>query len=42
MHDFYIPPRWLARFLVAGFLLLPVVPVAAQEQPMVIPNQFNC
>ena len=36
MHDFHIQPRWAARFLAAFFLLLPVVPAAAQEQPMVI------
>ena len=36
MHNFCIPSRWLGRFLLAVFLLLPVVPVAAQEQPMVI------
>jgi hypothetical protein len=36
MLDFHIPPRWAARLLPAFFLLLPIVPVAAQEQPMVI------
>jgi hypothetical protein len=36
MHGFNIPSRWLASFLLVVFLLLPVMPVAAQDQPMVI------
>jgi hypothetical protein len=36
MYNLCILPRGLDRFLIAFLLLLPAVPVAAQEQPMVI------
>jgi hypothetical protein len=36
MHDFKSATGWLGNFLGTSFLLLPVVPATAQEQPMVI------